>query len=246
MRYFATLAYRGTHYNGWQRQPNAPSVQETIEEAVSTILGVPTPVVGCGRTDTGVHAARYVLHFDGPEALPETFLNRLNKFLPKDIAFFDVKAVAPEAHARYDAHFRSYEYHVKAWKDPFSTDTAFHYYFLPQIDIDQMQAAAKLLLEYEAFFPFCKTNTDVKTMQCQLFRAEWEVVQAEPRHLVFHIAANRFLRGMVRLIVGMCLNVGLGKSTIAEVRHALDRQERLKRSWSVPPEGLYLNEIKYP
>ncbi|MEN0007024.1 MAG: tRNA pseudouridine(38-40) synthase TruA [Bacteroidota bacterium] len=246
MRYFARLAYKGTHYFGWQRQPNAISVQEVIEDALSTILRQPTAVTGCGRTDTGVHAKDYYLHFDSKDKLPDSFCHRLNKLLPKDIAFYELIEVDADAHARYDATYRSYEYHIVGRKSPFTIDTAFYYYFLPQVDSERMQAAAQLLLDYEDFFPFCKTNTDSKTMKCQLFQSTWEQKDEAGQHLVFHIAANRFLRGMVRLIVGMCLNVGLGKTTLAEVQQALEQQERLKRSWSVPPEGLYLNAITYP
>lgn len=246
MRYFATLAYRGTNYFGWQKQPNQPSVQSTIEEAIATITRMPTEVIGCGRTDTGVHAKMYVLHFDTDTPLSEEFINRINKLLPPDIAFYQILEVDAQAHARYDAYYRSYEYHIGAYKDPFATNLAYHYHFLPELDLDAMQEAAQLLMQYQDFFPFCKTNTDVKTMKCELKRSEWEIKNETKTQLVFHIAANRFLRGMVRLIVGMCLNVGLGKTSLEEVKTAMDQQTRLKRSWSVPPQGLYLNDIRYP
>ncbi len=243
MRYFAEIAYRGTAYHGWQRQPNAPSVQQTIEEALELILRETIEIVGCGRTDTGVHARQYVLHFDCVEELPTNLLSRLNKVLPPDISFHRLALVDAAAHARFDAHHRAYEYHLRFRKDPFTTQTAYYFPFATQLDQEQLDAAARLLLEYSDFFPFCKTHSDVKTMRCELYRSEWESV---PNGLVFHIAANRFLRGMVRLIVGMCLNVGQGKIELSEVRRALDTQTRLTKSYSVPPEGLFLTDIRYP
>ena len=243
MRYFSELAYKGTNYNGWQRQPNAPSVQQTIEEALATILTA-IEIVGCGRTDTGVHASQYFLHFDFEGKFPKEFRRRLNKLLPEDIAIRSIYEVAANAHARFDATRRSYEYHIVLDKNPFLTDTAWYFPFFEKLDLEKTQAAAALLLNYQAFQPFCKSNTDVHTMECALYRSEW-VFDEATRSLVFHISANRFLRGMVRLIVGMCLNVGLGKLELDEVRHALDRQVLLKKSWSVPAEGLFLTEVRY-
>ncbi len=244
MRYFSELAYKGTNYNGWQRQPNAPSVQQVIEEAISTILSTSVEVTGCGRTDTGVHASQYFLHFDFEGKFPKEFLRRLNKLLPADIAIRSIYEVAADAHARFDAARRSYEYHIGLDKNPFLTDTAWHFPFFEKLDLEKTQAAAALLLNYREFQPFCKSNTDVHTMECTLFRSEW-VFDAASSRLVFHISANRFLRGMVRLIVGMCLNVGLGKVELDEVRQALDQQVLLKKSWSVPAEGLFLTEVRY-
>ncbi len=245
MRYFSELAYRGTNYNGWQRQPNAPSVQQAIEEAMATILGSAIEVVGCGRTDTGVHASQYFMHFDFEGPFPKEFHRRLNKLLPNDIAIHSIFEVAPDAHARFDAVRRSYEYHITLDKDPFGEHTTWHFPFFDKLDLEKTQAAAALLLGYQEFQPFCKSNTDVHTMECTLYRSEW-VLDLTSRRFIFHISANRFLRGMVRLIVGMCLNVGLGKVGIDEVRQALDQQVLLKKSWSVPPEGLFLTEVRYP
>jgi len=243
MKFFAELSYKGTHYCGWQKQPNQPSIQETLEDGLTTILGKLIDITGCGRTDAGVHARQYFAHFVYNGDFPKGFLRRLNKYLPPDLAVHRIFEVAPDAHARYDAYHRAYEYHIELAKNPFSQETALYYSYPKPLDLEAMQQAAALLLEYEEFFPFCKTKTDVKTMKCELRRAEWVVGDQK---LVFHIASNRFLRGMVRLIVGMCLNVGLGKVSLDEVREALDKQERLKRSYSVPPEGLFLTEIKYP
>lgn len=243
MKYFAELSYKGTHYCGWQKQPNDPSIQETLEDGFTTILGKEIDLSGCGRTDTGVHARQYFVHFIHTAPFPNAFLRRLNKFLPKDISVHQIWEVAPDAHARFDAYHRAYEYHLELRKNPFSQETAFQYSYPYPLKLEAMQKAARLLLEYESFFPFCKTKTDVKTMHCELKRADW--VQ-EDQKLVFHIASNRFLRGMVRLIVGMCLNVGLGKTSIDEVKAAMDQQIRLKKSYSVPPQGLFLTDIRYP
>ncbi len=245
MRFFAELAYHGNAYCGWQRQPGQTSVQEVIEDALSTILQAPVEVTGCGRTDTGVHARRYFLHFDYDRPFPPAFLRRLNRFLPPDIAFFRLIEVAPDAHARFDATARSYEYHLLFDKNPFEQHTAYHYPFAAKLDLDQLQAAATLLLEYTEFYPFCKSHTDVKTMRCDLRRSEW-LFDTDARRLVYHVTADRFLRGMVRLIVGMCLNVALGKTDLATVQEALDRQSRLPGSHSAPPQGLFLTDIRYP
>lgn len=243
MRYFIELAYNGAAYYGWQVQPEQVSVQETITRALALILRSPElEIMGCGRTDTGVHASQYFAHFDFAEEFPRGFVSRLNKFLPKDIAIRRIFPVADDQHARFDAHYRAYQYHLTWQKDPFRQETSFYLYRAQHFDQALIQAAAKLLLEYEAFFPFCKTGSDAKTMRCTLFRSEWEFKDDE---WVYHIAANRFLRGMVRLIVGMCLSVGEGKLSLAQVREALDKQEHLPKSLSIAPEGLFLTEVRY-
>ncbi|MBK7406807.1 MAG: tRNA pseudouridine(38-40) synthase TruA [Saprospirales bacterium] len=245
MRYFAEIAYRGTRYLGWQKQPEqGPTVQGTIENHLSTILGADIELVGCGRTDTGVHAREYVLHFDYDGAFPEGFLPRLNKFLPDDIAFRKLYPVHAEAHARFDAVERSYEYIIDLSKNPFATDLAYFFPFGARLDINLLQEAARLLLQYESFYPFCKSHTDAHTMRCDLKQAEWRH-DTDADRLHFFITSNRFLRGMVRLLVGMCLNVGMGQVALDDVRKALDTQTRLEKSWSVPPEGLYLMGIRY-
>lgn len=245
MRYFLTLSYLGTHYSGWQVQPNAPSVQATLERALTTILREKIEVTGCGRTDAGVHARYYVAHFDANEKLPPTFLRGLNSILPQDIAVHTVRPVHSEAHARYDAFERSYAYYIALRKDPFATETA---WFFPQngkLDLKNMQKVADLLLRYNSFFPFCKTDSGVEGFDCALKSAFWEHRPDEFR-LIFHVTANRFLRGMVRLIVGACINVGLGKIEVEDVKLALDEQKALKKSLSVPPQGLFLTDVKYP
>jgi tRNA pseudouridine38-40 synthase len=244
MRYFITLSYRGTRYAGWQVQPNAPTVQATLEAALSTILRTKIEITGCGRTDTGVHASYYVAHFDAPE-LPPTFLNGLNSILPEDIAVHEIRPVAAETHARFDAFERSYEYHLSLRKDPFSTETAWFYPMHTKLDFDKMQEMAALLPRYTAFFPFCKSDSGLEHYHCELKTAFWEK-RPETRRWVFHITANRFLRGMVRLIVGASIQIGRGQIKVEDVKNALDEQKPLKKSLSVPPQGLFLTDVKYP
>ncbi|MBK9339112.1 MAG: tRNA pseudouridine(38-40) synthase TruA [Lewinellaceae bacterium] len=245
MRYFLTLAYRGTRYAGWQRQPNAPSVQETLETALATILRQPVEVTGCGRTDAGVHARYYVAHTDVEGNLPPTFLAGVNSLLPDDIAVFAVRPVHPEAHARYDAYERHYEYRIALRKDPFSVETAWFYPQGRKLNLETMRAVAALLPQYEAFFPFCKTDSGVEHYKCSLSEAHWER-HADSDQLVFHIGANRFLRGMVRLITGACVSAGQGLIGVEDVRTALENQQMLPKSWSVPPQGLALTGVSYP
>lgn len=245
MRYFLTLSYRGTHYAGWQVQPNAPSVQATLEAALSTILREKIDITGCGRTDAGVHARYYVAHFDSDTILPPTFLNGLNSLLPNDIAVYEIKPVSPEAHARFDAFERSYEYVVSLRKDPFSTETAWFYPLYSRLDFEKMQEVAALLPNYTDFFPFCKSDSGLEHYGCALKTAHWKQ-GAEEHQWIFHVTANRFLRGMVRLIVGACVLVGRGQLQVADVKKALDEQKPLKKSLSVPPQGLFLTDVKYP
>ena len=243
--YLIYFQYLGFRYHGWQKQPNSTSVQETIEQAFSTILGQEMELVGCGRTDTGVHASQYFAHFDFSGNFPEGFLRRVNKFLPADIAIRQIFPVAENAHARFDAIRRSYEYHLVFEKNPFETQTAWHFYLGKTLSLEKLNEAASLLLGFGEFAPFCKSNHDAKTMQCTMHRCEWLHDEAAGR-LVFHISANRFLRGMVRLIVGMCVNVAVGELELEEVRQAMQQQRPLAKSWSVPAHGLFLSEVKYP
>jgi tRNA pseudouridine38-40 synthase len=244
-RYFIKLAYFGKNYNGWQTQPNAPSVQETIENALFTITREKIEIVGCGRTDTGVHASEYYAHFDYEKPFPNGFLPRINKILPKDISIFDLIEVAADAHTRFDAFRRAYQYHIDGKKNPFRHELSTFVYNFDELDVEKMQNAAKLIADYQHFMPFCKSNHDAKTLFCEIYRSEWEW-NVEEKTAIYHIAANRFLRGMVRLIVGMCLQVGAGKLTIEDVKYALDNQVLLKRSSSAEPQGLFLTEVKYP
>ncbi len=243
-RYFAELAYNGENYNGWQIQPNAPSVQETIEKALSTILRQPISVTGCGRTDTGVHAKYYVLHFDCEvENLdPDHLCHKLNRFLPQDIVFYSISLVDDQAHARFDARKRSYEYHVLLSKDPFLHSLATR---LPSVpDFESMNNAAKELLRFTDFTSFSKLHTNVKTNNCDVSRAEW--VKVNDHHWVFHISADRFLRNMVRAIVGTLLDVGRGKVSHEGFIEIIENKDRGQAGTSVPAHGLYLTKIKYP
>ncbi|MCB0530970.1 MAG: tRNA pseudouridine(38-40) synthase TruA [Lewinellaceae bacterium] len=245
MRYFLTLAYKGSNYAGWQRQPNAVSVQETLETALATILRQPAVLTGCGRTDAGVHARYYVAHLDIEGDLPDTFLIGLNSLLPQDIAVYAATQMPPDAHARYDAFARQYEYRINLQKNPFETETAWFYPQGRRLQLSGLQAVAELLQQYEAFFPFCKTHSGVEHYVCSNLNALWEFDEVA-QQLIFHISANRFLRGMVRLIVGACVQVGQGQLTLKDVQTALDKQIALEKNLSVPAEGLALTGVKYP
>jgi tRNA pseudouridine38-40 synthase len=245
MRYFLHLSYLGTPYCGWQRQPNAASVQETLESALSTILRQPVEVTGCGRTDTGVHARFYVAHFDAIGTFPPTFLQGLNSILPDSIAVQDFFPVPDAMHARYDAFERSYEYHIALRKDPFSTQTAWFYPQHDRLDRALMEQVAALIPQFDAFYPFCKTNSGTTGYSCTVKKSTW-ISHPDEHRLVFHITANRFLRGMVRLIVGACIQAGTGQTPVNIVENALRTQQSLPKSLSVPAHGLYLTEVKYP
>lgn len=244
MRYFVELAYNGTSFCGWQKQPNAMSVQEVIEKSLSTILRRQIEVVGCGRTDAGVHAKQFFLHFDNQGNLPENLLFRLNRVLPAEIALFRIFEVKPAAHARFDATWRAYEYCITWRKNPFGKNLLTYFSDAHTYNIDLLNQAAALLLQFEDFHTFCKTGTDVSNTNCRLIKAEWEC-KADEQMLIFHIRANRFLRGMVRLVVGMCVNVARGRLSLEEVENALRNKKRLVRAESAPPDGLYLTEVTY-
>ncbi len=243
-RYFIELAYKGTEFSGWQRQDNAVSVQSTIEEALSTILNKPTQITGCGRTDAGVHASQYFMHFDCVGDLPKDFLSRLNKFLGKSIAINRVFPVADDAHTRFDATHRSYTYYMNYQKNAFNHQLSWYYYSGRHLSVDKLNACAALLMKYDAFAPFCKTGSQVKTMNCVLTRSEW-IAYPETNQLVYHVTSNRFLRGMVRLIVGTCVLVAEGKLNVESVDASLKAQTSLEKSWSAPADGLYLSEVGY-
>lgn len=245
MRYFLKLAYRGTPFVGWQRQPNGLSVQECIEDGLSKVLRTPISLVGCGRTDTGVHASQYFAHFDwiGPGFDRELLTERLNRLLPPEIAIQAIFPVQSDLHARYGATKRTYEYYVNGDKDPFRLDLQYYFYNFHKLNRSSMQEMASLLAHYDSFYPFCKSHSGVEHYRCQIFEAAWQEVDGV---LIFRISANRFLRGMVRLIVGMSLQVGQNKVTLKEVKQALDLQSNLSKSLSAPAHGLYLSEVKYP
>ncbi|UOB16556.1 tRNA pseudouridine(38-40) synthase TruA [Abyssalbus ytuae] len=242
MRYFLEFSYNGKHYHGWQNQPNAISVQEVLEKALSTLLRKKTEVVGAGRTDSGVHARQMFAHFDFKEEIDEgTLVYRLNSFLPPDICVKNIFKVKNDAHTRFDAVSRTYEYWITPQKNPFLTD--FAYYLKYSLDIEKMNEVAKLLFEYDNFQCFSKSNTDVKTYLCKISQAHWKM---EDEKFIFTITADRFLRNMVRAIVGTLLEVGFGKSSKQDVKKIIESKNRSKAGASVPAHGLYLTKVEYP
>lgn len=242
-RYFLELNYKGTNYHGWQIQPNAQTVQEAMEKALSTLLREEIPVVGAGRTDTGVHASFYVLHFDSEQNnLDNTNLvYKLNRFLPPDIAVSKIYKVNNELHARFSAASRTYKYYISTAKNPFLTETSYYYPVL--LDDAKMNEAAALLFKYDDFTSFSRLHTDVKTNNCKIFQAEWN---REKNQLVFTIKADRFLRNMVRAIVGTLIEVGRGKMSADEFRKIIEKKDRGSAGTSVPAQGLFLVDIEYP
>lgn len=242
MRYFFEIGYSGTSYHGWQNQANAIGVQQVVEDALSKLLREKISIVGSGRTDTGVHCVQQFFHVDIQKEFEKTeLLIRLNAFLPKDIAIQNILNVKPDAHARYDARGRVYEYRINQKKNPFST--GYSYYFFHSLDVQAMNRASSLLLGVHDFQCFSKVKTDVNHFLCDITRAHWK---QQNDLLVFSITANRFLRGMVRAIVGTQLDVGRGKISILEFQEIIHRKDRKMAGANVPPEGLYLLSVKYP
>lgn len=243
MRYFLILSYKGTNYNGWQIQRNAPSVQGKLEEALTLLLRTPTAVTGAGRTDTGVHASYYVAHFDAPEAIRDRagFCYHLNAVLPYDIAIHDLRPVRDDAHARFDAREREYRYVIRTEKDPFVRETAWLYY--GALDVDAMNEAAIHLLEFDDFTTFAKLNSANKTNICDVRHAAWV---RKGNELIFTIRADRFLRNMVRAITGTLVEVGRGKMSPDAFRDIIAARDLSLSGSSAPAQGLFLNNIIYP
>ena len=250
MRFFLTLSYDGANYSGWQTQPNAPTVQQTLEEALATLLRVPTPVVGAGRTDAGVHARMMVAHLDvdeervaaHPQPLTEWLCEKLNRLLPSDIAIQRVQRVRDDAHARFDALARTYIYYVHTTKSPFGRDYSMRLFTAP--DFDAMNEAAARLFDYIDFTSFSKLHTDVKTNNCRIMQARWE--QESEGVWTFTIQADRFLRNMVRAVVGTLLEVGRGRMTVETFCRVIEQKDRCSAGTSVPGRGLFLTRIDYP
>ena len=241
MRYFIELSYNGTNYHGWQIQPDAVSVQEKINSALSTIYQTEIEVVGAGRTDTGVHASQMFAHFDVDEEVDENLAFKLNSILPNDIFIKNIVKVDNEKHARFDALERSYEYRIWLGRNPFLLDFSWQIHS-QKPDVELMNEAAKLLLKYEDFESFSKVKTDVYTFNCKVTQAFWK---QENELLIFYISANRFLRNMVRAIVGTLLDVGLGKITVDDFKNIIESKNRSNAGLSVPAKGLFLTQIKY-
>lgn len=243
MRYFIYLSYNGKNYCGWQIQPNGITVQEEIEKALSTILRHPVSITGAGRTDTGVHAALMVAHFDIENPLMDIAQlgEKLNRLLPRDIAISHIRAVKSDAHARFDAISRTYKYYVTDKKDVFRGELAHKIY--GKMDFGKMNEAAQILFEYTDFTSFSKLHTDVKTNNCRIMQAEW---REENGQWVFTIQADRFLRNMVRAVVGTLFDVGRGKIDLNGFRNVIEQKDRCKAGTSAPAQALFLVDIEYP
>ena len=242
MRYFLEFAYKGTHYHGWQYQPNAISVQETLNKALTTLFKKEIDLVGAGRTDTGVHAKQMFAHFDLEESIDIPFyIHKLNSFLPKDIAIVNIYLVHDDAHARFDAIKRTYEYHIHTKKDVFESDDS--WYYQNELNVDKMNEACKILFNHSDFECFSKVNTDVNTFNCTIYEANWT---QENSRLIFTISADRFLRNMVRAIVGTMVNIGLEKISVDHLTEIIESKDRNKAGFSVPAQGLYLTKVEYP
>ena len=243
-RYFIYLAYDGTNYCGWQIQPNGVSVQGMLTKALATFLrDEEIKVVGAGRTDAGVHARSMIAHFDFPTQLDgPTVTDKLNRLLPPDIGVYKVVPVTPEAHARFDATYRTYKYYITTRKNPF--DRAYAWRIFQPLDFEKMNEAAATLFDYIDFTSFSKLHTDVKTNNCKIMHARWE--QVEEDKWVFTIPADRFLRNMVRAVVGTLVEVGRGKMNIEQFRQVIEKKDRCSAGSSVPGHALFLVDVGYP
>lgn len=242
-RYFIELAYNGTRFNGWQIQPNATSVQGNLEKALSTKCREKISILGAGRTDTGVHARFMVAHFESEldQLDHPDFAYKLNSFLNRDISIFRIYKVKSGAHARFDALSRTYHYYITGRKDPFSQETA--WFFRHPLNVTKMNEACAVLFDFIDFTSFSKLHTDVKTNNCKIYEAIWT---EKGDQLIFTIKADRFLRNMVRAIVGTMVEVGQGKISVEDFRAIIEKKDRGSAGISVPPQGLFLTEIEYP
>lgn len=242
MRYFFEIAYKGTNYKGWQTQHNAITVQEVVEDSLSKLTGAKIEIVGSGRTDTGVHCEQQFFHADIEKSIVlKDFQHRMNVLLPKDISIQSIQKVKPETSARFDAISRTYNYRITLVKNPLLEGLALHYF--KSADVTTMNKAAALLLGEHDFKSFSKVKTNVNHFLCDITKAEWK---QKGNKLEFVITANRFLRGMVRAIVGTLLEIGAGKMTVKDFQNIINSKDRRSAGQNVPPEGLYLVKVKYP
>jgi tRNA pseudouridine38-40 synthase len=241
MRYRIDLAFDGTNYHGWQKQENAGSVQSMLDKCLGTLTGEAIETVGCGRTDTGVHAKFYTAHFETIHDLPSNIEYKLNSILPRDIAVFEVKVAAIDFHARFMATSREYQYFIHTRKDPFLEGKSF--YYPKNIDVELMNAGCAILMETSDFASFCKKGADNKTTICKLIDAKWT---KDDHQLIFTIRADRFLRNMVRAIVGTLMDLGLKKTSLEELKQIIAATDRQASGTSVPACGLYLTDVVYP
>jgi tRNA pseudouridine38-40 synthase len=242
VRYVLEIAFNGTNYHGWQSQKGSTTVQEIVEKALAKLLRSKVSIMGCGRTDAGVHASQFFLHFDYAAQLSEHFLFRMNQVLPKDIAVFQVFEVSQEFHARFKATYRKYIYKVCLTKNPFLENLSLH--LIKEPNVEAMNNACKELLQLSDFAAFCKIGSDNKTTICKLMEAEWKYNDVE-KTLEFHIKADRFLRNMVRAVVGTLLQVGYGEITSDGIKTIAETKNRSEAGKSVAARGLYLAEIGY-
>jgi tRNA pseudouridine38-40 synthase len=242
-RYFLRLSFKGTNYHGWQLQENAETIQGILENVISLKLSESISLTGAGRTDTGVHASNYYAHFESikPDIDKIQFIKEVNRFLPHDIALHDLIKVNPDHHTRFDATERTYKYYIQRKKNPFNFDTT--YYYTGELDVELMNQCAKALLKYQDFESFCRAHSDNKTFICDIKQAEWELKDDQ---LIFTISADRFLRNMVRAIVGTLLDCGRNKIDINTFCQIIEKKDRSSASASAPAKGLFLFDIKYP
>ena len=240
-RYFIKISYNGTAYHGWQIQKNGLTVQEVLNRSLSIALQQAINVVGCGRTDTGVHASEFYAHFDTIALIDQHIIYRLNRLLPKDIAAFSLKEVQKDAHTRFDAISRTYEYKIHTFKDPFIYNRS--YFFNKKLDLDKMNMACDALKSFTDFSSFSKLHTQVKTNNCKIVFAKWSL---DGNNIMLRIEADRFLRNMVRAIVGTMLDVGRSKTSLEEFNKIIESKNRGLAGTSVPACGLYLVKVKYP
>lgn len=241
-RYFIELMYKGTAYSGFQVQENAQTVQSEVEKAFFVLQKEQVTMTGSSRTDSNVHALQNFFHFDAETPIHTQFLYKINAILPRDIVIKNIYAVAPDAHCRFDALSRTYQYHIYRNKNPFLEDRS--YFFPFSIDIEQMQVAAAVLKEYHDFTSFSKRNTQVKTFLCNILESEWR--EGYNNQFIFHVKANRFLRGMVRGLTGTMLQVGRGKLSIEEFRQIMEAKDCTQADFAVPGHGLFLANVEYP
>lgn len=244
MRYFIFISYKGTSYHGWQVQPGSITIQKLLDDALTTILSEKISTTGAGRTDTGVHATVFCAHFDSEKSDLDTLKNliyKLNSYLPKDISVKSIRKVKPEANARFSALSRTYKYFISREKDPFSEDSSQHLH--GEINIDSMNAASALLSEYSDFTSFSRLHGSAKTNICKIYNASWE---ENGNILIFTIKADRFLRNMVRAIVGTMTEIGFGKMNLMEFKEVINAKDRGKAGKSAPAKGLFLTDIEYP
>lgn len=242
-RYFITLSYDGTNFSGWQFQPNHPSIQEEIENALTVLTRVSQKIIGCGRTDTGVHADYYIAHWDGPNELASNFAMKMNALLPRSISIHSITPVKDNAHARFDATSRKYHYFLHTRKNPFLKLYSYEFPFY-NLDFIKMQEAAKILLEFDEFLPLIKLDKETKKTKCLLYTSEW--IQLDEHAWRYEVSANRFLYNMVRRIVGTSIMIGRGKLSLESFRDSLIHQTPLQYINLAPANGLHLVDVVYP